>query len=345
VIARQTAVLLLVTAATIAGAGSGGPEPRDFLRTVIGFGEDKLAAVDRGEVVTRQLEALDKPESVAFGIVRLGVGADVFLERARDVPGFRRIPQTLETGVFHDPPRVEDLDGLTIPDGDFDDIHKCKQGDCDVMLFADLNARFQSEVNWTQPGARARAAAIIKDSMVAYVKSYLAEGTAMMPVLNDRIPATRLSEEFHTILERSPYFIDYIPEFFKYIEEYPKGTLEGAEDCIYWSKDNFGLKPVITINHVTIYADGGQHLEKVIVATKEVYASHYFRTSLEVDVAVPGHDLRGQPALYLISLKRARVNPPGGVAGGVLLGKVRGAVEKGIGLRLKAIKSKLDSAS
>jgi len=340
-------VLLALPVARLGAADSSSPivEPVDFLKTVIGFKEDKLSAVARGEVVTEQLQAADKPESVAFGVVRLSVTPEVFKRKAGDVPGFRKLAETQQIGAFRNPPRIEDLDSLTVPDGDLEDIQKCKQGDCDVMLSSELNARFKSEVDWSKPEAKAKAVGIIKEAMVAYLQGYLASGTSAMAVLNDRVPATRLSDEFHTILDRSPYLIEYIPDFFRYVQDFPTGTLDGAQDLFYWAKESFGLKPVITINHVTVYSERGQDKARVFVSTKELYASHYFRTALRVDVAIPGRDAGGRGVLYLMSVDRARVNPPGGIAGGVLLGKVRGAIEKGVSLKLKAMKSALDAPS
>jgi hypothetical protein len=311
---------------------------------VIGLPDDRIAALDRGEVVTRQLPAADKPESVAFGVVEVTASLDAFLSRAKNAPEFRRIPQTLQTGAFHNPPRSEDLDTLAIPDGDIEDLRKCQKGDCDVMVSESLNERFKQEVSWARPDAKAKATALIKDAIVTYLKEYLAGGAANLAVLNDRVPPTSLPAEFHDILERSPYLIDYEPALFRYIEDYPKGTpLPGGTDSFYWAVEGFGLKPVFTINHVTLYDEGVGRARRAVVATREIYASHYFRTSLDVCVAAGGHNAQGAPVLYLLLLKRARVNPPGGVASGVLLGKIRGAMERGVGFELQALKTSLSA--
>jgi hypothetical protein len=314
--------------------------PQQFLRSVIGLTSDQLGAVERGDVVTRQLEAQDRPEAVAFGVARLAADADSFEHYARDVVRSHKNPHTLQIGVFGKTPRVEDLEALTIPEGDFDDIQKCKPGDCDVMLSAALMARFKSELNRSTPEGRARAVALVKEMMVGYVKSYLEGGTASMAVYNDGAQPTELSKEFHTILSRSSYLVEYLPEFHKYVEDYPLGKLEGAEDVLYWTKEDFGLKPVISMNHVTIYKEPPGRPASVVVSTKQLYASHYFRTALGISAAVPGTGV-----IYLMALERARINPPGGMLAGVLLGKVRGGIEKGVGLKLKAAKANLETPS
>src|SRR5512139_2468974 len=46
------------------------PPPRPFLRKVIQLDDAQLAAVEKGEVVTKLLPTADKPEIAAFGVVK-----------------------------------------------------------------------------------------------------------------------------------------------------------------------------------------------------------------------------------------------------------------------------------
>ena len=47
--------------------------------------------------------------------------------------------------------------------------------------------------------------------------------------------------------------MDYVKEFNDYLAAWPKGKLAGAEDVLYWAKDTFGLKPVVSAYHATFY--------------------------------------------------------------------------------------------
>ena len=47
----------------------------------------------------------------------------------------------------------------------------------------------------------------------------------------------------------------------------------------------FGLKPTIRINHVVI----DERPEAVAVASKQIYATHYFWTALELRCSFPTH--------------------------------------------------------
>jgi hypothetical protein len=48
---------------------------------------------------------------------------------------------------------------------------------------------------------------------------------------------------------------EYVKEFHDYLASYPKGTLAGAEDVLYWTKDTFGPKPVESAYHQTLYRE------------------------------------------------------------------------------------------
>ena len=44
-----------------------------------------------------------------------------------------------------------------------------------------------------------------------------------------------------------------VPELMAYLNDYPRGRPAGAEDFLYWSVVDFGLKPTIRVNHVIVY--------------------------------------------------------------------------------------------
>ena len=59
--------------------------PRPFLRKVIQLDEGQLAAVEKGEVVTKLLPTPEKAEIAAFGIVKTPGTVALLLKLARDV--------------------------------------------------------------------------------------------------------------------------------------------------------------------------------------------------------------------------------------------------------------------
>jgi hypothetical protein len=327
-------VLCLVASAALAQAPE--PQPQSFLRKVIEFGDDKLAAIEKGEVVTRQLPGADKPEIAAFGVIKVSAARSVFGAKVKDIQSFRKVPQVPEIGVFSSPARLEDLAALTLEDGDFDVMRKCVPGNCNFKLGVTGIESLQ-KVKFDAPEAKARVLRILKDEALSYVEAYRKDGTDAMGALATRKEPRLLSNEFKLLLKQSPYLPEYVPAFSAYLESYPKGTLAGASDVIYWTKDTFGLKPVLSIYHLTIWNDASQPV--ALASIKQLYASHFFNAGLDLIAAVEAQDGKG---LYLLDLYRGRIDPPTGMLAGMLLGKVRGGVEDGVRANLKTAKQRLE---
>jgi hypothetical protein len=334
-------ILVSLSPAALAQAPATEAPPRPFLRKVIQLNDGQLAAVEKGEVVTKQMPSPDKPEIAAFGVVKIAGMTDTLRERMRDFQSFRKVPQIPEMGRFSDPPRVEDLQGLTWPEADLDALKRCKAGECDVKLGTATLERFQKEVDWKAADAAAKVIALVKEQMVAYVTAYRSGGTDAMGVTVDKSKPKALSTEFKTLLKNSPYLVEYVAEFNQYLETYPKGSLADTTDVLFWAKDTFGLKPVVSVYHATIHRLSGPR-PGVLVAIKTLYASHYFNAALEVMAAVPANDSPSGPTFYLLDLYRTRIDPPTGMLGGVLMGKVKGGIEQGVAMNLATAKAKME---
>ena len=69
-----------------------------------------------------------------------------------------------------------------------------------------------------------------------------------------------------------------------------------------------------------------------MISNKLLGATHFFNAGLEILAGVPTADGKG---LYLLNLYRTRIDPPTGVLGGVLMGKVRDGIETGVKENLK----------
>jgi hypothetical protein len=312
------------------------PPPLPFLRKVIQLTDEQLAALDKGEVVTKQLKSADKPEIAAFGVVKTAGTPDILLRLARDVRGLRQVPQIPEMGTFSNPPKVEDLAGLHHPPDDVSALKRCKPGSCDVKL-GQAALDQVAKIDWKAPDAETQASKLMNEMIVSFVTAYKQGGTdALGGVMDKKEPKAR-SEEYRKLLAHSPYLVDYVKAFNDYLQTYPKGKLEGAEDVLYWTKDTFGLKPVVSLYHATLFKGP----KGVLIANKLLAASHFFNASLEIMAAAPTPDGKG---LYLLSLYRTRIDPPTGMLGGVLMGKVRDGVETGVKENLKFARQRLAAA-
>jgi hypothetical protein len=240
-------------------------------------------------------------------------------------------------GRFSNPPQVQDLQGLTLAEIDRDLLKECVPGKCGVKLDAATIERLRNEVDWSAPDAAAHAATLLKKLLVAYVQAYRQGGTDAMGVIVDGKQPKALSDEFRALLGNSPFLYEYLPEFSKYLQDYPQEKLPGAEDLFFWMKDTLGPKPVTSVQHATFHRAPGPGV-RLLLAYKQIYASHFYNAGLELTAAVDVPDAAGKPGFYLLSLVRTRIDPPTGMLAGVVLGKVRGGIEQGVAEKLQRAK-------
>ena len=310
--------------------------PRPFLRKVIQLDDAQLAAIEKGEVVTKQLTTKDKAEVAAFGVVKTAGTPDTLLRLARDVQQFRKVPQVPEMGLFSNPPKLEDLRGLNHPPDDIAALEKCKPGSCDVKL-GTQGLEMASKIDWSAPNAEAKAVEIFNQGILAFMTAYQQGGLDALGDIQDKKASKQRAQEHRALLASSPYLAEYVKEFNDYLGAYPKGTLAGAENILYWTKDTFGLKPVVSAYHMTLF----KSTRGALVANRQVAATHYFNAGLEILAGVPTADGKG---LYLMSLYRTRLDPPTGMLAGVLMGKVRSGVQTGVEENLKTARERLATA-
>src|SRR4029077_3075105 len=139
--------------------------PRPFLRKVIQLDDAQLAAIEKGEVVTKNLPTKDKPEIAAFGVVKATGTVDQLLVQARDVKKFRQVPQIPEMGYFSTPAKIEDLQGLHHPPDDITALKRRQPGSCDVKL-GTKGLEMISKIDWSSADAEQRAIAILNQGIV-----------------------------------------------------------------------------------------------------------------------------------------------------------------------------------
>lgn len=318
------AALLPLCALLQAGQSSAPPSLTRFLQQSIGFDQAQLAAAQRGEPVVKVLDARDRRDVVVFGIATTGVARAAFLQQARDIPKSLRSPTRTQLGVFGNPPSPADVASFTVSSRDAEEMQDCKPGDCVVKLPAADMRRIREQIDWSAPLAdrQAQLTAFARRRMAEYVGDYRARGDSAMAIYDDRGNLNvRASEAFAAQVAESPYMYQHVPSLATYLRSYPRGTLPGATEVIYWSEDVMPrLRPILSITHLVVYEP--QELPgAAIVAAKQIYANHYFETALDVTAALD----RPAGGSYILVLRRYRFdNLPGGILN--IRGKAIGAL-------------------
>ena len=282
-----------------------------ILREKIAFDETDFAALEQGETVVKLLPPQDKREVAVSGLVSLQVPAEVFLQSFRESMCRKSNPAILEIGSFSSQPTLDDLKDLTIESREIEDLKKCVVGDCQLKLSATMIERFRKEVNWETPDYSSKATQLLKEMLLDYVRDYLARGDVALIEYNDKAKVVRLAEEQRALKTASSYIYDVLTNFPQYVRGFPKPNLVDVQNTIVWSKVKFGLKPVIAINHITIYQNEKEAGPQILIASKQIYANHYFDSSLALTafINIPG----ASPTSYLFYENRSRADALEGV--------------------------------
>jgi hypothetical protein len=297
-IATLLAVLTAPVSSGLASYRRASSQAQEFLRTAGTFTPAELARVQRGEPIAKVLNT-DRREVAVVGAVRIAGPQTKLFERYRNASSVKTSDVVIETGRFSTRPVPDDLRGLHFEDYDLDTIRACKPGNCGVRLSTHDMERFAREVNWNGPNWRTDAGDLWRQLLAANAASYLTTG-ALGDYRNKATPLD-VADEFKILFDSFAYFEQLSPEFMRYLRRFPSVRLDGTENILYWSKDDIN-RPVTRITHLALYPAPPGAARPGLIATKQIYAAHYFDAGLGVIGAFD--DAEG--GFYMVSMNRVR---------------------------------------
>lgn len=293
-----TACLFAFPATPGARVASPSHAARDLLRDIAQFSDLEWEAVNRGESVARILDT-ESREIAVVGAVRVDGSLDVLLDRIRDIDNLKRSQIVIDAGRFGAVPRPSDLERLPLEERSLD-LRTCRAGDCQVRLSASDVARFRREVNWSAPDWRDQSAGLWHEVLASYAAAYQKQGRRALPEYVNKAQTLSVAAELGLILREYGFVATYSRELHDYLQEFgPRGPA-GSQQTLYWSKEDFGVRPVLRISHQVVYRNG----RSAFVVTNQVYADHYLDAALGLTAGLEaGPPERG---FYLVSVNRAR---------------------------------------
>jgi len=309
-----------------------------FFKQNIGLSDAEVAQIDQGKAVAKVIDSPRPSQVFVFGAISIKAQPSSYVAMARDLNKLRSLPGYLAIQQFSSPPVLSDLSEFKIDSDDVNDLKKCKPEDCEIQLPSENIEAFRSKINWSAPDPGSQVNELARqmalDSLVAYQQG----GNAALGIYRDKSAPSRVSDQFKALLARTKVLPEELPSFYSYLLDYPKATLPGSSSVFYWEKVKFGLKPTFRINQQITAHLQGQHSPVDVVAIKQLYASHYFQTALDLYFCVP----RSSSEFYLITVKGSEQAGLTGLKGGtvrkVAVDKTRSSLAKS----LEAIKAQLE---
>lgn len=311
---------------------------RDFLRQIAELSDRDLAALERGEAVAKVLDT-DAREIAVAGAVRIASETDRLVERYRDIQHLKRGAVVLDAGTFSSPPLPSDLAGAPFEDYSLD-LRDCQPSDCRVRLSERDISRFHSEVNWRRPDWRMRSAAIWRDVLAGYTAAFAREGRRALPVFANKRESVSVAAELATLVEGIQFMGLFAPDLYTYMSEYRPPLPEGAVETLYWSKEDFGIRPVFRVSKQVIFRAPLEPM-RLVVLTTQIYADHYMDAALILTVAIDAPGPRR--GFYLVSVSRARTRSLSGLLRSFVRSTVQGRSREALRKILTSTKTSLEA--
>ena len=305
----------------------------EYLTKTARVSDAERADLAAGKPIAKLLDADQSKEIAVFGAVWVpSATPEQYGRRVADIESFERGGPFIVTKKLSDPPVAADFSSLVLPDDDIKALRDCKAGDCDVKLGEKGIEAIRTGIDWTKPTAAADANALVRRFALELVTAYREGGNDRLGVYRDKDRPVFVAKEFRSLVDDVPTFGSVLPDLKQYLLDYPRATLTNASDIFYWQEAQFGVKPTIRLTHLVIQ----QQPDRTVIASKLLYASHYFWTALGLRVLLPDPP-RGN-GFWLVSVTRSRSDGLSGFTGKFVRGRAQSESVKGMMTALTATK-------
>jgi hypothetical protein len=301
---------VLIIAAAVA-------DPFTFLRPTVAISSADLRKLEMGEPIARVVPA-GKGEVAMAGIVKVSVDGERLIAWYREIEALKKSQFVAQIGRFSNPPRIEDLERLTLDESDLDDIRRCTPGDCGLKLSdAEISHLHEADARAARAQELAAVQRAFRQIMVWRIQAYHLEGAHRTP--------------------EPPKFLTLNwPQVASSIDRHPS---PGIETLLYWSKERLGHgKPMISVTKLSIVQGHGESLPDPIVIGRQLFATHYVDASWSVTTITQG----GDGSKYLVYLNQSEVDLLGGLFGGIVRAGIQRQLRGQAGSQLRALKQRLE---
>jgi hypothetical protein len=333
---------ILYSAMTTLSAQTLPPRLRETLVAGLKASDEALRTLEGGGVAAYAIDTGSPSRIKLVGVIRIWATPEAFVKNYRNIDAFESVPGVSVSRKLHVPPMVGDLDGIVLSAAETAELKACKPGNCAFKMDDDGLKQVRETVKWGAPDEAAEVSAAIRRLWLEKLKTYMAKGNAGLPVYHDSPDYSSVEESLNELLADSGALHEYAPQLNEYLLKYPRSRNRRTENFFYWQSGDFGLKTVHRVSHVAIQRTAAKHGDAFVIASKMLFANHYFRSGLEFRYLIPGQDQKAGGMLYLVLVQSSEVDGMDGWQGRLLrpivVSKSLTAMEKYLG----AVKEKTE---
>jgi len=338
-------LLLLIAAGTLpccaqVNSGSDAPNLETYFQRYIGLNADQIQDLRSGQPISKTLISRRPAEIFVFGAVYVNASPDAYIAFATNFDRLRDIPGYIAVGTFTSPPQLSDLNGFSFDSDDIEALKKCAPANCEIQMPGNAMQSFQSVIDWSAPNAAEQLNQLLRKTALERLIAYQRDGNDALGVYNDKEHPTNVQDQFRYILSYTTVLPERFPDFYRYLLSYPHDKPANAKDSFYWEKVKFGLKPTLRVIHTVTMATDTPNGRGYVIAEKQLYASHYFQTALDLTFCIP-EPLDGKRGFYLIKIMGSEQAGLTGLKGSVVrkvaVGRSASTLQKSLALIKKAL--------
>ncbi len=275
----------------------GAPIPPDVTAVLSRAGAsspDDIATLRAGRVIVRTEVAPDRLEATVVSAVRINTGMERTVTYFRQLIAYVDGQTTLQYAPITRPAEEADFRAAAFDPADLADLRACRPATCDLRVGSASIDDVRALDSSTSEAANTGLRRILADS----VNNYQRAGNAALRGYDERGNAIDLPALWKEFEQNMPIAAALAPGLQRYLGTYPGAVPSEATNEMYWDTQRFtGLKPVIGITHLITWRDPAAP-QRVIVAQKQIYATHYFFGSLATTLFV--QDAETPPATYVV---------------------------------------------
>jgi hypothetical protein len=152
-----------------------------------------------------------------------------------------------------------------------------------------------------------QASQIARSGLINLVNGYYKGGIRSLGTYDDKGEPVLIANEIAALFDGASYLHRAAPALASYLMSFPGNRPANLrQDSVTWSKVNFGLKPVVRVNHRLMLQKSIGKDREVLIVSSQLFASHYFEAALELQDLIEDRSNASSPAFYFITVNRAR---------------------------------------
>lgn len=312
-------------------------DPFVFFQPSVTITADERRRLDRGQAIARVLPGQDL-ETAVLAAVPVNIDGDRLVAWMRRIGELKKSAYVLAIRRFSDPPCIDDVTDLTLDDDELSEIRTCRPGRCGLKLSAAEMTELQRAA--VEAGAEWKGALQqeFRQIVLGRVNAYLAGGEAAPSA--DHQGQVWPAEAFARLMDHTVFLREHAPAFAGYLRRGPIPPIPDVESFVYWSKERLADKPIVTVTSVHILRSHDEGFPDVLVAGKEIFATHYINASLGLTALMHG-DAGGSN--YLVYVNRSEVDVMGGMFGGIIRWVMERRLKAEAANVLQGLKRRLES--